>query len=245
MNADNNRLGDLIAPLAAELLDVNSDASSAVSFSDAPPTFSNSSFLNSTSSNRTLNMRSSSFYALRRLQELCGGQTIAMLATASTLAEMQISLSIDEVNDLIITEGLSLDVSTLTQEQILSHLASAISRRLVRKFTVLFSSTSTTAVNLISGMQACSGNLPISFTVQAVSALPGFLPGFPFPNPSPSPASSNTTNSSSPPYYIIGIVFCIAVLCLCCIVVVARRRRKTKEAQTKSIVLRSVMERAN
>ena len=173
---------------------------------------------------------------LRRSAELCGGQTVASLATASTLAEVQLSMSIDEVKDMIISEGFSFDVSTLTQEQILTYLAAAIKLRLARNLNGLSSSNSTNAANLISGMQACSGNLSFSFTVQAVSAIPGILPGLPSPSPSPVPS---TAASSSPPYYIIGIIFGIVVLFFFCIVV-ARKRQINKEAQNNSVVLRTV-----
>ena len=230
MQADNNRLGNLIAPLAKELLSVTSDATSAVSFSDAPTIVVS----NSSSFNRTLNMRSN-LYTQRRVQALCGGQTAVTIATASTLAQMQISLSIDEVNDLIISEGLSLNVSMLTKEEILSYLASAISLRLARKLSDLSSSASSSAIDFLSGMQACSGNVTVSFSVQVVAAIPGILPGFPS-------SSSPVSSPPAPPYYIIGIVLGLVIICIRCIVV-ARKRQSEKNAHEKStsVVLRTTV----
>jgi hypothetical protein len=231
MMADNNRLGNLIAPLAAELLGVSSVASSAASFSDTPTVVSNSSFGNSSSSaNHTVD-------TMRRAQELCGGETTTSLASASTLAQIQLSLSIDEVNALILSEGLSSDISTLTQSEILEFLATAISRRLERSVNGLSSSTNSNAVNLISGMRACGA--AVSFTVQNVAVAAGLIPGFPSPSPVPSPKVA-VSNSSAPPYYIIGIIF---GLILVVIYVSYKRRsyaREDRSGSSAGVVLRSV-----
>jgi hypothetical protein len=241
MMADNNRLGNLIAPLAIELLGVSSVASSAASFSDTPTVVSNSSSSNVGNSSSLANHNANT---LRRSQELCGGETTTSLASASTLAQIQLSLSIDEVNALILSEKLSSDISTLTQSEILEFLATAISRRLERSVNGLSSSTNSNAVNLISGMRACGA--AVSFTVQNVAVAAGLIPGFPSPSPVPSPKVV-VSNSSAPPYYIIGIIFglILVMICVYCLVARKRNRRSLKDdaldKAMSQVVLRSVV----